>query len=148
LLAVDGIPLQNQLALVLSYDRPFAELDQAIERFKKYFLRRAATYQADLGELGAREKERSLQQGSQIPEPKVELVILDRSSSILPHLVALRSLESDRRIDEGKPKSLEINIHEDLKKLGFRLGLETVKDAVAEAVKWQKKVLDKLDQWC
>lgn len=69
-LVVDGIPLQNQLAMVLPYDRTIAELEQLLERFRKYFLRKAATHRANLGDLGARERERDARIAAMLPELK------------------------------------------------------------------------------
>ncbi|SDR51261.1 hypothetical protein SAMN05443245_6877 [Paraburkholderia fungorum] len=51
-IAINGMPLQKQLAMVLPYDRPFPELDQALSRFEKYLERRAAEYRFELQDDG------------------------------------------------------------------------------------------------
>jgi hypothetical protein len=144
--AVDGVPLQNQLAMILPYDRPVAELDQLLDRFKKHFLLKGAAHRANLGHPGSKEEEKNARIAALLPEPNISRIILNRSTSIPMHLIAIRSFEPDRPHEEGKLKSLGINILEQFGQFGFALTKTTVDNALKNAVIWQKEVIKKLDQ--
>lgn len=147
-LTVNGVPLLNQLALILPYDRPYRELDQSIERFKKYFLRRSAEYQQEM--LGDVERDRALtaREQSMIRERKVDRVILKTVSSVVTHLAALRALEPDCPFDPRKPAtSLYLNIHEEFRQFGFDHGREVYKAAVRSKNRHSDAVVKTLRSW-
>jgi hypothetical protein len=145
---LEGVPLQNRLAMVLPYDRPYPNLKQALGRFEKYFLRRAATHRADLGDPGAREHERNMVRHGLLPEGKVERVVVVRVTSIPMHLAALRSFESDVPEYRRKAKtSLKIDIHSEFVAYGFDFELTAIGEALESAARYQQAILEKLDLW-
>lgn len=144
-ITIDEAPLQNQLALVLPFDRPFPELGQAIDRFVKYFEYRVAQHLVAIGEPGAREKLIVALQKRATPELKVERVILDNVGSLYSHLAALRSLETDAPREPGKPRtSLYLNIHKEFASYGFVLKASTAQSAIQRAISNREKVIRKL----
>ncbi|MFB9128606.1 hypothetical protein E2553_24675 [Paraburkholderia dipogonis] len=147
-ITIDAVPLQNQLALVLPFDRPFRQLDQAIDRFVKYFEYRAAQHQAATGEPGAKEKLAVAALKRATPELKAERVIVDNVGSLYSQLAALRSLESDAPREPGKPQtSLYFNIHKEFASYGFALKPSTAQTAIQRAISNRDKVIRKLDSW-
>lgn len=145
---IRGVPLQNRLALVLPYDQPFPELDQALARFKKYFERRSAQHRADLQKPEAFEATTAARRKSETPEPKVERVIIENVRSIPVHLAALRTFESDKPVESRKPAtSLYLNIHDEIASYGFTTGPEATRASVQNAKKHRNSVMLKLNTW-